>query len=132
MTTLTHYLCIGCPLGCRLEVEAEEGHIVEVRGFACKLGKQYAEQEHTAPQRMLTTTVASTGGFWARLPVKTRAPIPKDRVLAACEQLRSVRVAAPVAMGAVIVENILNTGVDIIATRDMPALADALEARHNI
>ncbi|MEI2420796.1 hypothetical protein V6O07_11030 [Arthrospira platensis SPKY2] len=28
-TTISHYLCIGCPLGCRLEVEADNGHIVE-------------------------------------------------------------------------------------------------------
>ena len=57
MNTAT-YLCIGCPLGCRLEVdEDEEGQIVEIRGFSCKRGKVYAEQEHTAPRRMVTTTV---------------------------------------------------------------------------
>jgi glycerol-3-phosphate dehydrogenase len=30
---VTHYLCIGCPLGCRLEVEADDdGQNVEIRG----------------------------------------------------------------------------------------------------
>ena len=55
MTAITHYLCIGCPLGCRLEVEAEEGTVVEVRGFSCKRGKEYAEREHTDPRRLVST-----------------------------------------------------------------------------
>ena len=43
---ITHYLCIGCPLGCRLEVEEGlEGAIVEVRGFSCKRGERFARQE---------------------------------------------------------------------------------------
>ena len=54
------YLCIGCPLGCRLEVDEDPAThaLVEVRGYSCRLGKEYAIQEHTAPQRLVTTTVA--------------------------------------------------------------------------
>lgn len=117
-----HYLCIGCPLGCRLEIdEALEDHaIVEVRGFACHRGREYAIQEHTAPRRIVTTTVAIDGARWARLPVRSSAPAPKDRVLAICHALRSVRVSAPVAMGDIIASNVLGSGVDILATRDMP------------
>ena len=37
---IVHYLCIGCPLGCHLEVEEDEDdNIVEVRGWACKRGE---------------------------------------------------------------------------------------------
>jgi CxxC motif-containing protein len=115
------YLCIGCPLGCRLEVDEdlEEHAIVEVRGFSCRRGKEYAIQEHTAPQRMVTTTVAIDKARWARLPVRTSRPAPKDKVLEICRALRTVRVSAPIASGDIIVRNILDTGVDIIATRDM-------------
>jgi CxxC motif-containing protein len=119
--TITHYLCIGCPLGCRLEVEEEEGAIVEVRGFSCKLGKAYAEQEHTDPRRMVTGSVRVTNGRWARLPVKTNRPVPKEQVRAVSRVLRQVTTAAPVSMGDVIVANILDTGADIVATRDLPA-----------
>ncbi len=118
--TITHYLCIGCPLGCRLEVEEEEGAIVEVRGFSCKLGKAYAEQEHTDPRRMVTGSVRVTNGRWARLPVKTNRPVPKEQVRAVSRVLRQVTTAAPVCMGAVIVANVLDTGADIVATRDLP------------
>ena len=121
----TTYLCIGCPLGCRLEVdEDEEGQIVEVRGFSCKIGKIYAEQEHVAPQRMVTTTVDISGALYARLPVKTSAPVPKGAVIDVCRALRAQTVRAPVRMGDVIVANVLNTGADVIATRDMLAVDD--------
>jgi CxxC motif-containing protein len=127
-----HYLCIGCPLGCRLEVDAESdgspdrgpdgSSVVEVRGFACRRGREYAIQEHTAPRRIVTTTVAITGARWPRLPVRSSAPAPKDKVQAICNMLRRLRVSAPVAMGDIIVSNILDSGVDIVASRDMAAL----------
>lgn len=117
----TTYLCIGCPLGCRLEVEEDEaGEIVEVRGFSCKRGKEYAIQEHTAPQRVVSTTVAIAHSSWARLPVRSSTPVPKSAVTEICRRLRGVQVSAPVHMGQVIVPNVLDTGADIIATRDMP------------
>lgn len=120
-TTVTTYLCIGCPLGCRLEVEAGDDHeIVEVRGFSCRKGKEFAEQEHVDPRRMATTTVAITGGRWARLPVKTRSPIPRDRVAELCRVLRAVTVRAPVRMGEVILTDALGTGIDVVASRDLP------------
>jgi CxxC motif-containing protein len=121
MTNETTYLCIGCPLGCRLEVEEDAaGDIVEVRGFACKRGKEYAIQEHTAPQRTVATTVAIRNSSWARLPVRSSAPVPKDAVVEICRQLHAVETIAPVQMGQVIVANVLGTGADMIATRDMP------------
>ena len=121
MTTITHYLCIGCPLGCRLEVEDDAGMLVEVRGFSCKRGEEYAEREHTDPRRLVSTTVRVVNGIWARLPVKTSAAIGKHRVGDVCRALRTVRVVAPVAAGDRIVANILDSGADIVATRDMPA-----------
>ena len=98
------YLCIGCPLGCRLEVDADRSTnaVVEVRGYSCRRGKEYAIQEHTAPMRLVTTTVAIDNALWARLPVRSRTPVPRDKVKAICKHLRSVRVCAPVASGAII------------------------------
>jgi CxxC motif-containing protein len=90
-----------------------------VRGFSCRRGKEYAVQEHTAPQRTVTTTVGITGGIWPRLPVRTSAPVPKDKVVAICHQLASICVQAPVQIGQVIVADVGGTGCDVIATREM-------------
>ncbi len=121
MGDVFHYLCIDCPLGCRLEVEDGDGGEVEVRGFTCKKGKDYGKQEHRDPRRMVSTTVRVSGGVWPKLPVRTASAVPKDKVLDICRALRAITVAAPVRMGHVVVADILETGVDIIATRDMPA-----------
>jgi CxxC motif-containing protein len=118
--TFTHYLCIGCPLGCRLEVEEEEGAIVEVRGFACKRGEEYALQEHSDPRRMVTASVRVRNGLWARLPVRTTVTVPKNQVRAVCQLLRRISATAPIRMGEVVVANVLGTGVDVVASRDMP------------
>lgn len=117
-----NYLCIGCPLGCRLEVDADTSTntVVEVRGFSCRRGKEYAIQEHTAPLRLVTTTVAVVDGLWPRLPVRSREPVPKDKVRAICERLRSIRVSAPVASGAIIWIDDQGSGTEIVAARTMP------------
>lgn len=119
-TVITHYLCIGCPLGCRLEVhEDDQGEIVEVRGFSCRKGKIFAEREHTDPRRMVTTTVAVPNGRWARLPVHTSVEVPKGRVMDIVRHLRSVEVSAPIRMGDVVVVDVLGTGADVVASRDL-------------
>jgi CxxC motif-containing protein len=118
--TVTAYLCIGCPLGCRLEVEESVDHeVVEVRGFSCKRGERFAIQEHTDPRRTVTTTVAIEDGPFPRLPVRTDDPAPKGLVRQLCEELRGVTVSAPVAMGDVVLADALGTGIDVVATRDV-------------
>lgn len=117
---ITNYLCIGCPLGCHLEVEHDGDEILEVRGHSCKRGKEFAAQEHTDPRRMLTTTVRIDGGLWPKIPVKTKAPIPKAMVIPVCNALHNIRLNAPCKMGEVVLADALGTGVDIVATRDMP------------
>lgn len=114
-----HYLCIGCPLGCRLEVDAVDGEDVEVRGNSCKRGKEFAVQEHTDPRRFVTTTVRIEGGRWPRLPVKTADSVAKGRVVDVARTLHELTLHAPVAMGDVVLADVLGTGVDVVATRDL-------------
>lgn len=120
------YLCIGCPLGCRLEVDTDEsGDVVEIRGSSCRKGDRYAVQEHTDPRRSVATTVAVRGGRENRVPVKTSIDIPRDLVREAVRSLGSVRVDAPVQLGDVIVHDLLGTGADVVATSHMPVDATA-------
>jgi CxxC motif-containing protein len=104
-------------------VEEDATGGVEVRGNSCKRGLEFARQEHSDPRRMVTTTVRVEGGRWARLPVRTREAVPKAEVLALCRALHALTLTAPVAMGTVVLTDALGTGVDVVASRDMPRLA---------
>ena len=128
---VTTYLCIGCPLGCRLELEESGDHeIVEVRGFSCKKGERFAIQEHTDPRRMVTTTVAVESGLFPRLPVRTAEPVPKPLMGRVCDVLRSVTVTAPVTMGDVVCRDVAGSGVDVIASRSLTRVGSAEAGLH--
>lgn len=114
---MTELTCIGCPLGCRLSVDEENDYAVT--GNTCKRGEIYGKNELKNPTRVLTTTVEAQGGIHGRCPVRTEAPIPKGMLFEAMKELQKVKVTAPVKCGEVIVENILGTGVNVIATRDL-------------
>ena len=44
-------ICIGCPMGCPLTVELENGEIKTITGYTCKKGETYARKEVTNPTR---------------------------------------------------------------------------------
>ena len=114
---MTELICIGCPRGCHLKVDEENGY--RVTGNSCNVGAEYGKNELLNPTRILTSTVAIENGRWLRLPVKTNKPIPKGRLLEAMDELRKVRVTSPVHKGDVVLQGILGLDVDVIATRDM-------------
>lgn len=117
----TELTCIVCPMGCHLNVEqSEEGFKVE--GNTCKRGEKYAVQELTNPTRVITTTVKLENSYLQLLPVKTEDPIPKGIIFDIVEALDKVRVNAPVKVGDVIVENILDTGVNVISAKTMDVM----------
>ena len=113
-------ICICCPLGCPLEVTLEEGKDPVVRGHTCPKGHEYGKTEVTAPTRTLTTTLPAPGGDPAMVPVKTAAPIPKKAIRPAMEALKGVTLTPPIALGQVVVRDLAGTGVDLVATREIP------------
>ena len=111
-------ICIGCPMGCPLTVELEGGEILSITGHTCRRGEVYARKEVTNPTRIVTSTVDVEGGKVARVSVKTKEDIPKEKIFQCVKALKGVTVKAPVHIGDVIVANVADTGVDIVATRD--------------
>lgn len=110
--------CIVCPIGCRITVDVGKSEeVLKVSGNQCFRGEIYAIEEITNPTRMLTTTVKLNHGSINRLPVKTVQPVPKPLLYQCMQQLNQLEVDAPVKGGQVLVKNLLNTGVDVIATR---------------
>ena len=112
-------ICIGCPMGCHLTVTVEKNEVIEVAGNTCPRGAAYARNESTNPVRMLTTTVNIRGAMYPLLSVRTTKPIPKTMLKESVNYLREIQLKAPVQAGQVIVKNILNTGADIIATKNL-------------
>ena len=112
-------ICIGCPMGCYLTVDYAEKTMHGVSGNRCKVGLEYAEKEVFNPERTLTTTVRVKGGHLPLVSVRTNKPILKDRIFDAMNLLAKIEVEAPVNIGDTIVQNIFDTGVSVVATKNV-------------
>lgn len=111
--------CIGCPMGCILEVQLDGTEVVKVTGNTCPRGKDYGIKECTNPTRIVTSSVAVENGVETVASVKTERDIPKEKVYDVIRLLKDVTIKAPVNIGDVVLENIFNTGVNIIATKSI-------------
>jgi len=109
--------CIVCPLGCTVEVTMEGDRITGVKGFTCPRGEEYAIQEIREPKRVVMSVVKVKGGTFPTVTVKSDRPVPKELIPKIMRELAKVEVEAPVHVGQVIVENVLGTGANIVATR---------------
>lgn len=114
-------ICIVCPIGCHLEItrDSENNEDYVVNGARCKRGKSYGIKELSNPTRLVTSTVKIRGGSLLRLPVRTDKEIPKDKIFECMKIINEIEVATPIDMGQIIAENILDTHVNIIASRSV-------------
>lgn len=125
VTETLQFNCTTCPSECLLTVEIERDSndaLMEVRsvtGNNCPRGNTFAHQELTCPMRVLTTTVAVSGGDEALLPVRTAEAIPLELHAQAMDLIRGVVVDAPIRMGDVVLENLLDTNINLIASMDI-------------
>ena len=108
-------ICIQCPMGCHLEVDDQ----CHVTGNHCPRGEKYAIQEMLHPMRTLTTTVETNSTIHCQLPVITKEPIPKEKMMEVMKSLKDVKVQVPIHMNDVIVENICGLHTDLIASRNL-------------
>ncbi|MED9822094.1 MAG: DUF1667 domain-containing protein [Christensenellales bacterium] len=112
-------ICIGCPLGCLLMVEMDGDTVKAVSGNTCPRGDAYARKELTNPTRIVTSTVRVAGGHLPMVSVKTEKDIPKGKIFDCVRALKEIEVQAPVRIGDVIVENVADTGVRVVATKNV-------------
>lgn len=125
VTNTLQFNCTTCPSECLLTVEVERdvnGSVTAARsvtGNRCPRGDKFAHQELTCPMRVLTTTVAVFGGDEALLPVRTAEAIPLALHAQAMDLIRGLVVNAPIRMGDVVLENLLDTNINLIASMDI-------------
>ena len=110
--------CIVCPNGCRLSIEKVNGEWI-VQGNLCPKGKEFAVNEMTSPMRTICTTVKTIYKDMPRLAVRTDREIPKGKIFTLMQEINKINLEHRVYNGDIIIENILNTGANIIATSNM-------------
>jgi CxxC motif-containing protein len=106
--------CIACPLGCSLTVTLEGKTVISVEGNTCPRGKDYAINECTAPVRTVTSTVMCENGDL--VSVKTKKPIPKDKIFEAMSIINKTVASLPISVGDIIIEDLF--GSPLVATQD--------------
>ena len=104
--------CIMCPLGCELEIKQFKSGEIKVFGHTCPRGEKYGREEISCPMRTISTLVRVGEKVG---PVKTSAPIPKDKIEEVLEVISRINLKAEPEFGMVVVENILNLGVNIVS-----------------
>lgn len=111
-------ICIGCPNGCLVTVDKNPDGSLSITGNTCKKGEEYARNEVTAPKRTVTSIVRVSGGKNPVVSVKTKEEIPKEKIAACMEEINRTVLKAPVSLGQVVIADVADTGVDIVATAD--------------
>jgi CxxC motif-containing protein len=69
--------------------------------------------------RTISSTVEIKGGLHPRIPVKTNGNIPKEKIFEVMDEINKISVESPVKCGDILLEDVLGTGVNIVACRDM-------------
>ena len=106
--------CIACPLGCLLTIELDGKNIISIEGNTCKRGREYAISECTSPVRTVTTTMRCENGDL--VSVKTKNPIPKDKVFEAMNVINSTIAKLPIKVGDVLIDDLF--GSPVVATQE--------------
>lgn len=119
--TARQLICICCPVGCLITVDKKKDKSLDITGNNCQKGEAYARSEMTAPTRTVTSIICVEGGSGKVVPVKTAAEIPKEKIEICMREIQATYVAAPVKVGDVLIENVADTGISVIATGNMAA-----------
>ena len=111
--------CILCPNACQLGVhfDRDKRKITDLENSRCKRGMKYAMVEIFDPRRSVMTVVPIESKFWKVTSVLTAEPVPKDKIFDVYNEIKKVRLKAPVKRGDVLIPNVCNLGVDVIITR---------------
>ena len=110
--------CICCPKGCVITLNSERPGET-VKGFRCEQGRDYAISELAHPMRTISSTAEIKGAIHPRIPVKTNGNIPKEKIFEVMAEINKISVESPVKCGDVLIKNVLGTGTDIVACKDM-------------
>lgn len=116
---LKEFTCIVCPNSCDITVELEGHELRCVTGADCKRGTEYVKQELTAPVRTISTSVAVKNGTMPLTSVRLDRAIPKEQIFAVMNEIRKVKLEAPVSIGDCVIQDVLGSGSNVIVTKNV-------------
>ena len=116
------FTCIVCPNGCEVEAEYEGVNVLSVTGNLCPKGRTYVTQELVDPRRTIATSVRVTGGTMPLTSVRITSAILKARIFDVMDAINACTLAAPVAIGDVVIRDVLGLGSDVIVTKNVDKL----------
>ena len=114
------FTCVVCPNGCEIEADYEGTDVRAVTGNLCPKGRDYVVQELVDPRRTIATSVRVTGGDQPLASVRLTGAIPKARIFDAMRAINARTLAAPAAIGDVVIHDLMGLGCDVIVTRNVP------------
>ena len=118
-TDTKNFICVACPVGCALTATVCGTEVLQLEGNICPRGAAYARDEVANPMRTFTSTVRVKGGVLPVCPVRSRTPLPLEKVFDVTGEIAKISLSAPVTIGQVLIENVCGTGVDIVACRSL-------------
>ena len=116
---IREFTCIICPNGCDLVATIEDNKIISIEGALCDKGNKYAEQEIIDPQRTISSLVVVNNGEIPLASVRLSKPISKDRIFDVMNEIKKIKLDAPVTIGTVVRKNILGLDSDLIVTKNV-------------
>jgi CxxC motif-containing protein len=122
MTDEKEITCIVCPIGCKIQVKTDGKQFEVCDGNKCKRGIEYARSEALDPRRMFTSSVLVKDGEWPLVSVKSSKSIAKNKVFDVLKEIKKANIKAPVNLGQIIIKNVADTKIDIIATKSIKKL----------
>lgn len=117
---LKKLICIVCPNGCEITADLEEEKIRSLEGAGCPRGQEYVRQEMTDPLRTISSSVLLEGGVLPLASVRLSGLVPKNRIFDVMEEIKKVRMTAPVSVGQTVIADVLGLGSDVIVTKNVP------------
>ena len=113
------FTCIVCPNGCEIEIIVENNEIVAIDGALCKKGEEYVIQEMYNPKRNIASSVKVINGENSLVSVRLTEAIPKAEIFNVMQEIIKAKMQAPIHVGQIVIKNILNLNVDVIATKEV-------------
>lgn len=112
------FICPRCDNRCIVNVDKYNDYM-EIQGNQCDEGAKYIKEQINDNKDIFTTLVRIKGSSYNVVPVKSSMPLDKKLWVECSKALSRLYVGSPIKVGDIVCKNILNTGVDIICTKNI-------------